>query len=274
MKTLLMGLFLVVNYAHAGNFTVTVQNFNFSYQNPIGQGSATYFNREPVAKDTSGVEVIVNRNGEDFILSVSGAYNQDFQLKSAPSFMTEADHMNVERFDLVLNDQFVLGLEAGQFESTKNYLGLEGLTLQCARETSLQKEVDQLVQGCINYGRMKVGKFVSKDMDNLIGELTQALIAAATEGLVDKSSIGVNNLDLKINSGKYALSGEVKAQMSGKIKSSGNLAFSASDQVLTIKINEVKFSFLDITSKVFDELKKKESDKLKVAKPYVYFSLK
>ena len=86
--------------------------------------------------------------------------------------------------------------------------------------------------------------------------------------------VGVSALDLKTNAGKYDLSAEVKAQVSGKVKSNGNMSYDASAGKLTLKISEVKFGFLNITGKVFDELKKQQSETLKVNEPYVYYSLK
>lgn len=273
MKKLVIGLCLMTGFAHAESLSVTIQNFNFNYKNPVGQGSATHFARSGALMD-AGVAVAVDKVGEDFKLTVTGAENQEFVYKDAPSFMTEAETMNVSNFNLDLNQQATLSLGQGQFNSPKNSLKLDGLSLQCARDFAQTETMDQLVKGCTNSMRFKASKFSSKDIDGIVNALTYSILAAASDGRVDKADLGVNGLDLKVNSGKYALSGEVKAQVSGKVKSSGNISYDEKKGVLSVKISEVKFSFFDITSKVFDELKKQESEKLKVQEPYLHLTIK
>jgi len=50
--------------------------------------------------------------------------------------------------------------------------------------------------------------------------------------------------------------------------------YEAAAKKITVKVSEVKFSYLDVTSQVFDELKKQESESVKVSKPYIYITIK
>jgi hypothetical protein len=117
---------------------------------------------------------------------------------------------------------------------------------------------------------LKSSKFQSQEAEESLAAVLSETISKAISG----SDVTVNSVDLKTNAGKYDLSADVKAQVSGKVKSNGNMSYDPASGKLTLKISEVKFSILNITGKVFDELKKNESDKLKVKEPYVYYTIK
>lgn len=269
MKSLLIGAFLLNTYAaYADSLNVNVKNFNFTYTNPHGDGTATSFSRSQFMNEE--LKVSVDKLDKDFKLSVSGSETQEFEFKDAPSFMTDADTMSVTNFNLNLAEKLNLSLAAGRFNSPESSLKLDGLNLDCSRD-SLQTEVmDQLISGCIQKMTFKSSKFQSQDA----GETLALILSDTISKAVSSSNVTVNSVDLKTNAGKYDLSADVKAQVSGKVKSNGNMAYDPASGKLTLKISEVKFSILNITGKVFEELKKKESDKLKVKEPYVYYTVK
>lgn len=273
MKSLVFGLLVISGIVHAESTTVSVKNFNFTYQNPHGEGSATSFSRSNLFAE-EGVAVRVDKIDKDFKLSVSGSENQEFELKDAPSFMTEAETMTVSGFNLDLADRLNLNLASGRFNSTKDELKLDGLNLDCARDNAHTEVMDQLISGCIQKMTLKTSKFSQSGHEGLVNALETALTTALTENSMGKADVGVNSLDLKTNAGKYDLSAEVKAQVSGKVKSNGNMSYDALTGKLTLKISEVKFGFLNITGKVFDELKKQQSETLQVKEPYVYYKVK
>lgn len=264
MKKLLFALVLCVDVAMAGPLAVNVKNFNFNYTNPHGEGSANSFSRNQIADQA--VFVQVDKVFESFVLNVSGAETQEFVLENAPSFMIDAETMSVQGFNLGLNQQLMMTMTAGRFDSRSDSLKLDGLSLDCQRDSNRAEVMDQLIAGCLQKLNLRTSKFSSQASEEV---LFQALGMAAP-----KAAIGVNGLDVKISAGKYSLSADVKADVSGKVRSSGTMSYDQASGVMTIKISEVKFSFLNITGKVFEELKKQESEKLKVKQPYVYLQLK
>ena len=268
MKGLMIGCMLVSGMASAQTLQLNVENFNFTYQNPYGEGSATSFTRSLYSE---AVDVRVEKLDQDFILTVSGGENQEFTLKNAPAFMTEADSMNIKGFNLDLSNAFALSLTSGSFLSPDDSLKLDGLKLNCARDVNQAEEVDQLINGCMQKMSLKSSKFSSESLKSgLSNVLMNAFISAAGE----KGDLGIKSLELKTSNGKYDLEAEVKAQVSGKVKSDGSMSYDPAKGTVTLKISEVKFGFFNITGKVFDELEKNESDKLKVKKPYVYYQIK
>jgi len=273
MKSLILGMFVISAAATAQTApTVSIKNFNFTYQNPHGEGSATSFSRSKFRAD-QGVTVAVDKIDKDFKLIVSGSENQEFEFKNAPSFMTEAETMAVSDFNLEVADKLTLNLLSGRFNSVKDELKLDKLNLDCARDVNQKELMDQFINGCIQKMNLKTAKFSQSGEQGLVSTLKMAI-----ENSLDDQpllgNIGVSSLDLKTNAGKYDLSVEVKAQISGKVKSNGNLSYDPASGKLTLKISEVKFGFLNIKGKVFDELKKQQSETLKVNEPYVYYSVK
>jgi hypothetical protein len=269
MKSLLVAVVLLNTYAvYAETLNVNVKNFNFTYTNPHGEGTASSFSRTQLIDEE--LKVNVEKVDKDFKLNVSGVETQEFEFKDAPSFMTEADTMSVSNFNLNLADKLNLTLGAGRFNSQENSLKLDGLNLDCARDNAQAEVMDQLISGCIQKMSFKSSKFQSQEAEETLASVLSETISKAISG----SDVTVNSVDLKTNAGKYDLSADVKAQVSGKVKSNGNMAYDPATGKLTLKISEVKFSILNITGKVFEELKKKESDKLKVKEPYVYYTVK
>lgn len=262
MKKLLFSFVLFSSFVHAGSMNVLVRNFNFTYSDPHGTGTAESFTRSQTK--SSAVQVDVNKFDTTFKLSVSGSENHEFELENAPSFMTEADTMSVSGFNLNYDQKLTLSLGSGRFNSEKNNLKLDNLSVDCDKVQG-EEIMDQLISGCLQRMNFKSSKFSSQVIE-------ESLEKALSD--IQGEEVTVNSVDLKFSTGKYSLSADVKASVSGKVKSNGTATYDVEKGILTLKISEVKFSILNITSKVFDELEKKETEKFVVSKPYVYISIK
>ena len=273
MKKLLIGLVLMSGFAEAQDLAVSVKNFNFTYQNGNGSGSAASFYVTP-RNPENNVKVQVAKVAQDFQLTVTGSGVEQYEFKNAPSFMTEAERMTISNFNLSFTDKLTASLAQGRFQSPNDELKLDGLTLDCARVTTHEEVMDQLIAGCIQRMNLKSSKFSSSSAEESLAQLLSHSIAMAMNDGRGIDGVGVNSLELKTNGGKYDLAAEVKAQVSGKVKSNGNMSYDAKTGKLTLRISEVKFSILNITGKVFDELRKQESDKLQVREPFVYYTIK
>ena len=273
MKSYAFSFLFLLNVAHAAdNLQINVKNFNFTYTDPHGSGTAASFSRSPA--QLAAVDVSVDKVGPDFKLSVSGAENLEFELKDAPSLLTDAQRMVVKDFNLTLADKVSLSLLQGVFTSQDDNLKLDGLNLNCDRNLAQAEIMDQLIMGCIQKMSFKTSKFSSAAEKGLVALMTTSISAAIDQGRGVAADLGINSVSLTTTNGKYDLAAEVKAQISGKVKSNGNMSYDPAKGLLTLKISEVKFGLFSVTGKVFDELKKKESEKLKVKEPYVYYSIK
>lgn len=267
MKMLLFSL-LLSSTAFAQVSKVDIKNFNFTYQAPAGSGTADAFSYEKNVNQAQ--KVSVEKIGEEFTILLEGVENQELNFKGAPDLILNAESINLNAFNLSFADRFALSIAAGEFNSPEKSVDLSNLNLACDRIASFPEVMDQVISGCIQKMNFKTGAFSSQ------GEgLDQALMKAfdASHDEV-KSSLGIKNVDFKVSGGKFELSAEIKAQISGKAKGSGTLKYEAGIKKLTVKVSEIKFGILDVTSQVFDELKKQESETIKVSKPYVYITIK
>lgn len=268
MKGFLFSCLFFTSMVHAEAIQIKVTNFNFTYNDPYGEGSASSFSRKSL---NEGVSVKVEKVENDFLLSATGSENQEFVFKDAPSFMTEAETMDVKNFNLDFSQALALSLGSGRFRSSDDSLKLDDFKLSCTRDLTLAQEMDQVINGCMKKMSFKASHFSS---ESLKSGLESVLSEALSMSLMEKGDLKINDLDLQTKNDKYQLEAEVKAQISGKVKSDGNMSYDAAKGLVTLKISEVKFGFFNITGKVFDELEKNESEKLRVKKPYVYYSIK
>ena len=255
MKRIFIAL-LVSASAQASALQIKVSDFNFEYRDPRGDGVASSFHMDK-QREAQSVAVLVDKVDDNFSITVSGAQEGRYELKGAPSFMTEAKSMHIVDLDLSFDSEANLSVASASFVSDDE-LSLRNFTLSCARSQAVEV-MDQLLEGCIQKMRLRSNKFSSNSLTTLVQK---------TMG-----GIGVNDLDLNVSGGKLDLSAQIKAQISGKARAKGNISYAAHEKKLTVKLSEVKFGILNVTSQVFDELKKNESAQMKVQKPYIYLFL-
>ncbi len=268
MKIFILHLILFSGFAIADTLKLSVQDFNFTYKDPHGSGSATSFSRNMF--QGSHVDVAVDRIDRDLKFMVTGSESLEFELKNAPAFMIEAETMSVSNLNLSLAEKVILSLGSGRFYSKNDELNLDGLFLDCLRDESSEGIVDQLIKGCIQKMILKNSKFSSQDNGGLLGAMKSS-ISVIVSG---KSDLGINSLEMRTTNGKYNLTAEIKSSISGKVKSNGHTSYDPILGKLTIKVSEIKFGILNITSKVFEELKKKETQRLKIKEPFIYYTIK
>lgn len=259
MKRFFLLLILLSATAQGKTSRINITNFNFTYQDPSGEGSASYFSWG-TSRYFEGLRVRAERLNRDFKISVSGSEAGEFNFKDAPDFLTETDSIHINGLNFLLSDNLKFSLNSGRLHSRDESAVIGGLTLDCDRDQTHVQEMDQVIKGCIRKMVLKTTKFSSTSLVSFIDSI--------------RGQVNINSLDLKTNNGRYDLSADIKAEISGKVRSSGTLSHNSQESQLIIKISEVKFGILNITGKVFDELRKNQSEKLKVREPYVYYSLK
>jgi hypothetical protein len=268
MKTLLFSLFMT-SMAWGQVSQVSIKNFNFNYQAPQGDGTAESFSYQQKLVDTQKVHV--EKIGDDFKFIFEGVENQELTLRDAPDLMKSAQQIKMSAFNLSFASSVSLSAVSAIFNSPDKNIDLKNLNLACNRISTFPEVMDQVINGCIQKMSLKTAALTTDGESGFDQALMKAIDETHDEIL---GGVGIKNLNLKVTGGKFELSTEVKAQISGTATATGTIKYEAPVKKLTVKISEVKFGFLDLTSKVFDELKKQESATLKVSKPYVYITIK
>jgi hypothetical protein len=209
--------------------------------------------------------------GEEFKIHLEGVENNDLTFKNPPAIIRDAESIHLSGFNLNFQDRAVLTMANGNFQSSDKDIDLKNFNLSCDRLASSPEVMDQVLNGCVQKMNLKVGGFSSLGADGV----EHAILAAIDERHDEnKSSVSIKNVDLKIAAGKFQFSVDVKAQISGTVTGSGSVKYEAALKKVTVKVSEIKFGFMDLTSQVFDQLKKQETASMKVNKPYIYITIK
>jgi hypothetical protein len=248
---------------------VGISNFNFNYQAPQGSGTADAFSYQH--KIDAGQNVQVEKVGEDFKILLEGVENREITFKNAPDIIKNANTIKLSAFNFSFADKLLLTLNSAVFNSPDKTVDLKNLNLACDRIATFPEVMDQVISGCIQKMVLKTGGLSTNGESGLDQALMKAIDEQHDQIL---GEVGLKNVSLKVNGGKFDLSADIQAQISGTAKSTGSIKYEAAIKKITVKVSEVKFGFLDVTSKVFDELKKQESATLKVSKPYLYLTIK
>jgi hypothetical protein len=268
-RVFFLGLLFSTQFALAQDVRVKIEDFSFNYDDPKGSGEATLFQHNQKAFE--GVQVQVEKIGEAMNFKVTGSEEHEFKLEKAPDVVMKARTMTVDDLDLSYEDSLSFSVLEGEFIGADDELRLKNFTLNCNKDLTQAAAENQLIFGCLQKMTVKSQSFSQASLEEgMVSAFTKALKNVAGS----RGDLSVKSLDFKINGGKYNLEAEIKAQMSGKAKSSGNMSYDPTSGVMTIKVSEVKFGVLSVTGLVFDELKKNENDRMKVKQPHVYYKLK
>ncbi len=269
MKYFILFFALSSTLAQAQISQAHIKDFNFSYQDYRGEGMAAVFSFEPHRGPRTQQKVVVERIFDEFKISLSGVHNEELHLRDAPSIVLNAESMTLKDFNLSFSETFGLQMGSGIFTSSVDQSRFSELHLSCERHQSYKMVKEQMINGCLKKMTMKIGAFSTTSA--FINKLMPAV-----DGRFDvfADSVDIKDFDVNMTNSSFDFVGELKALIIGKIKGKGSVGYSSHDNRLTINLNEVKFGFLNITSQVFDELKKQENDEMKVERPYIYVTIK
>jgi hypothetical protein len=268
IKTLIIGMMLYPQFSLAQNVQVKIEDFSFNYSDPKGSGEATLFQHNQKALE--GVRVEVEKIGEAMNFKVSGSEEHEFTFEKAPDVVMKAKTMTVDDLDITYEDRLSFSLLEGEFIGEEE-LHLKNFTLNCNKDFTQAAADNQLIFGCLQKMSVKSQSFSQSAVEEgIVSAFTKALSSVSGS----RGDLSIKSLDFNITNGKYELGADVKAQMSGRAKSKGQMSYDPNSGIMTIRISEVKFGVLSVTGLVFDELRKNENDRLKVKEPNVYYRLK
>ncbi len=266
---ILLALLMLSPFAQAQISKGEIKNFNFKYQTPMGDGTADSFSYQAKYDPTQNVHV--EKVGEEFKIHLEGVENQDLSFKNPPSLIKEAESIQLSAFNLDFQERAILTMSSGSFQSPDKEIDFKNFNLACDRISTFPEIMDQVLSGCIQKMNLKVGGFSSMGAEGIENALLMAMDQKHDEF---KSSVSIKNVDFKVNGGKFQFAVDVKAQISGTVTGSGSVKYEVPLKKVTVKVSEIKFGFLDLTSQVFDQLKKQETASMKVSKPYIYLTIK
>lgn len=204
------------------------------YQGHAQLNKLIYHNQDEQINYTN-LDVILEQNGDELSLN-----SQDQSLVIKNKFIAELSKFEVENFKGQTNKKEMSSSLDYAFLNHKNDdYELHSMSTYCQGQQTL-------IESCLQNGRLSVSSLK-----------------------FDETRIR----DFLIKSGNKDLYFAANVSGIGKIKGYGSSVYLKDQLTLRVKIDKVKLSFLNITSRFFDEIKDLESDSVRVEKPYLYIKL-
>jgi len=135
----------------------------------------------------------------------------------------------------------VFGVTSANLDKVKGDMSVNATSLLCQGAASVVDPVDS----CVAYTRFSTDGVKTEDME-------------------------VKDAAINIDAGKMKFNVNLKGI--GNFKGEGTAAHDAAAKVVTLKINKVKLSILDVTGQFFSQLGDIKSDMIRVERPYIYIS--
>ena len=236
--------------------SVKVKNFNFNYADGKGIGQAASFD---IVKNQA--QVLVMRVGNDLEFS-SPILEENIIWKDVPAMIIDSK-ATVQNFNMELDKKVITSLSSAKFES-ESRMSLQNLTADCQRKNA-SDIFEEIIAGCLTEGNLKVSSFDSKAVNEIF-----SLIA---DDSLNKN-VQVKSLNLTVKNKAFNLSLSTKIGVNGTIKARGTSDVDYKNKKAVLKIDEVKFGILNITSKFFAEIEKLKNESVEVRRPYIYITYK
>lgn len=261
-------LLLFTQISFAGLNEIRVKNLTGDYSAPKGSGDFEKINID-LSFHAPKYPFEINRTEAGYLLSTGMA---DLLWTKPPTFIHEADGLSVRGLDLKLG--------RGQHEVSAPYLsftlkesgltGLDRVKLRCQGKNKNSDLLFEVMEDCLSEmiftsERVKVPEsFILLDFFRKIYGI---------------QSLPANDLDdllLTSREGDFYLYFRTTYYVRAGFRAWGKADFDAKEEILTLKINLVKFGIFPVTSLVMDEIKKKfeDSEDVIVEPPYIKINLK
>jgi hypothetical protein len=239
---ILITILSVTSIAFAQVPTTSVNNFNLNYNDPSGVAAANHLIVPGYSFENSPKFTVENQAG-NFILETE---NESLTIENIPEQIIELEKLTVENLNLETNNSKIfLSVDTLTGNNLDANIDVRALSIDCKYKHLSEDVKDEVLNSCVNnIGRIKIDKFANDGKDV------------------------VNNADLDFNNNK--LNFRVKAA-GFNIKGSGKAYYTPG--LLRIKIEKAKVGILNVKSKMFDELEKVQSPRVRVSNPWIEIDL-
>ena len=246
---------------------VHIKNLNFVYNAPLGTGKVEQIDipsmevSAAMVDITANIDVPNNKATMDF-----GGSN--LELSPIPQILKDLQMADIVSLvlDVTTSDLNLTGTRV--FYKTNNSgMALENFKAKCLiNNNQLPTYQEKILDYCTTDGDVYIGKYSSMSNANIKNIVSSLDMATNGDGNTFNSS-EVKSINFDTNN--HDLSGSVT--IDGKtIRFWGGSWYMAEQKTFKIRLDRAKWGLFNITDKVFDELKDKQSAKFIVQRPYLY----
>jgi hypothetical protein len=237
----------------ANNFTLTsnfpnskIENFSGSYLSPSGLATASRFEYDTYVEETPSYRI--EKQGDSLFL-ISDL--SEFQIDNLPEIIDELSSLEWSSISVESTaKEITLSIPSFSGESINKSIDISNLNLKCTARDEVGELSHLILDACLN---------------------TKGSFSFSSVSIMDKKEDKRTILDsLNLTVIKNKLNFSIKQGVT--IKGDGDIFYE--DDSVRIKIKKAKAGIINVTGRLFNELKKLESDSIKVERPWVEISLK
>lgn len=260
MKKIILGMvFLGAISTYADFTTVKIKNFTGSYKQPDGRATAS----ELIIPSSNKGKIEITVQGDDNGYHLTYGENE-FYFENPPAIINDIytgawKNVNYVTQGSKLNASIESFSSAVQYSDTN----LRSFSATCSEKRIFENYGHQVIDACLTNANLTMAYFKTTSTRKILN------IFADLPGIKASTTV-VQNASIKILNNKFKMQAKVDLGMSAKVKIEGISEFQDQHNRVAIRIDKAKASFLNIKNKIFEELKKSQSDTFKVEKPYIY----
>lgn len=258
MRIFLLFLALATQAAVAGMDRLSIQALNLDYKKPYGKGDVEkvnfgYSSREQFKSGPYPVEIHRMEASMGVNSHIAG-----LEWLDPLSFVHDMEELTLAKGNLSIGKVLhTLSLDSVVFVPKEmNAFTLKGLVLVCQGISTEARIKDRLMDDCRDGLHLTVDT-LDVPLDFFIAKLVQNLPKQEPMRVDQRPA---DSLVLTTVKGDFALQVYTKLVFYAGLRAWGNLAYEKDRKVIAIRIDQVKFGYLSITSIVMRELRKRLKD--------------
>lgn len=268
MKPLVLVLFLLSITVQSWSNQIDVKNLTLNYKEDNGQGSFdkfifdkySYDNQQDFNMFYSNQDMIFDINGEEIVIRDEKGAFKDFS------------RFNVSNFSIATTTSKIEGsLPYLSGSSTESDLEITNARIQCRTTVRppLEQDLFFFLEDCLTNSNsaIKRVRINNKNKSELISLLEDTLEIEA------EKVTSIDNISMEIKNGNFNLTMSLDTGLKVTVKMSGTIKYFDNQKMIRLSISKAKAGIFNIREKIFEEIEKRESDKLQVERPNIFIYL-
>jgi len=283
MKTvsLMILLIIVPNLSLADFPTIKITNFDVSYDNPSGSGTADEFQTpdEYVTQKNKmqdkRFEISFSKEENKFIFTYG---SNEFVLESPPDMLMTAETFEWSDLNLQsLSSNINLTLGSLDYSAPTESGLMRSLSIKCTENVNSEASTGdedneelsvKLLDSCLKTSKITLAQYTSHAQGIVEKVINQSIFdQEPTE------TTKIKNLTLSVSNHSFALKVTAKVDITVTVKARGKVWYLKDENKIKIRLDKAKVGFFSIKGKVFSELEKDTSGKITVQRPFIYLDL-
>lgn len=248
-----------------------LNNLSAKYQSPSGTGKAAYINFQDFGEYRNADLEVENYNGLLIFNLRDENEDKSFELDLSTFGITDADSINLNQLNFSNDAKRInLNINSANAKAEDKSTSFSGASINCHRDKVFEDITDDLLSACLKNSSLSISNLnIRSGKSEFVSIVTNEYDEVEILG----SAIKLDYLKLNINGHNFK--GETKGDVTKnvKVKFEGQTHYFQDKRQVRVKISKAKAGFISVKGTIFKELKKAQSDNLRVNEPYIYINL-